>query len=326
MPVSQIIVAPDKFKGTFSGVQVAEAIAAGIRDAGRNARELPVADGGEGTARALVAALGGEVRAAACHDPLGRPVEGEFALLADGGTAIVDAAAASGLALLDPDERDPWRASTAGTGELILAAAAAGAGTVVVGAGGTATVDGGAGAVDVLRGAERLPRLVVACDVRTPWEAAAAVFGPQKGADAGMVGTLERRLDELAAAAPRDPRGVEMTGCGGGLSGGLWAHFGADLVPGADYVLDAIGFDAAAAESGAVVTGEGTIDAQTLEGKAVSVVAARARSLGVPCDAVVGVDRLTERDREALGLRRVVEARTLGELRAAGERLAAAGR
>jgi glycerate 2-kinase len=316
-----ILVAPDKFKGTFSAGEVAEALALGVRDAGREARLLPVADGGDGTARIVAAALGGELRTAPCHDPLGREIEAEYALLADG-TAVLDAAAASGLALLSEDERDPWRASTAGTGELVVAAAGAGAGTVVVGAGGTAAVDGGIGAVAVLRGESDLPRLVVACDVRTAWERAAAVYGPQKGADAELVARLAYRLDEIAEAAPRNPRGVPMTGCGGGLSGGLWAHLGAELRLGAEYVLDAIGFDAAAADATAVITGEGRLDAQTLEGKAVSVVAARARALGVPCDAVVAVDRLGEADRERLGLRRVVEARTLAEIRAAGQRLA----
>jgi glycerate kinase len=319
-----ILVAPDKFKGTFSALEVADALAAGIRAAGREPRLLPVADGGEGTARAIVAALGGELRKAPAHDPLGRPIDAEFALLAGGETAVVDAAAASGLALLTDDERDPWRASTAGTGELILAAAEAGAATVVLGAGGSATVDGGVGAVDVLSAAESLPRIVVACDVRTAWEQAPAVYGPQKGADTETVERLAHRLDRIAAAAPRDPRGVEMTGCAGGLAGGLWANFDAELVPGGDYVLDAIGFDAAARAATAVVTGEGRIDAQTLEGKAVSVVAARARALGVPCDAVVAVDRLREPERERLGLRRVLEARTLDRVRAAGERLAAA--
>ncbi len=194
---------------------------------------------------------------------------------------------------------------------------------MIVGAGGSATVDGGAGAIEVLRGAGRLPRLVVACDVRTPWERAAELYGPQKGADAETVERLARRLDELAATLPRDPRGVPMGGCAGGLAGGLWAHFDAELVAGAEYVLDAIGFDGAAAEASAIVTGEGRLDAQTLEGKAVAAVAARAGALGVPCDAVVAIDALAEEERERLGLRRVVEARTPDELRAAGAALAA---
>jgi glycerate kinase len=321
-----VLVAPDKFKGTFAADEVAAAVAAGIRAAGAEAVELPVADGGEGTARALASARGAARRrglgSRAAHDPLGREIDAEFALLDDGAAAAVDVAAASGLALLDPGELDPWRASTAGTGELILAAAEAGAETVILAAGGSATVDGGAGAVEVLRAAGRVPRLVIACDVTTPWERAAEVYGPQKGADAATVERLAHRLDELADAAPRDPRGVPMTGAAGGLSGALWAHFGAGLVPGADYVLDAVGFDAAAVGASSVVTGEGSLDAQTLEGKAVAAVAARARGLGIPCDAVVGTAALDAGGRKRLGLRRVVEAGTIADLRAAGARLA----
>ena len=243
-------------------------------------------------------------------------------MLDAGGRAICDMAAASGLALLAADELDPWQASSAGTGELIVAAAEAGAQTVVVAAGGSATVDGGAGAVEVLRAAERVPRLLVACDVRTPWERAAELYGPQKGADPESVERLAARLDELAAEAPRDPRGVAMSGAAGGLSGGLWAHFDAELLAGAEYVLDAVGFDAAAAGASAIVTGEGRLDEQTAEGKAVAAVAARAGALGVPCDAVVAIDALGEAGAAELGLRRVLEARTLAEARGAGRLLA----
>ena len=318
---ASILVAPDKFKGTFGADEVAAALAEGIRAAGGEARELPVADGGEGTMRALASALGGEIRTTFCHDPLGREVTAHFALLADGETAVVDVAAASGLALLRDDELDPWAASSAGTGQLIRTAAKAGAGTVVVGAGGSATVDGGAGAIDVIVGGASVPRLVVACDVATPWERAAEVFGPQKGADPAMVTRLAARLDELAEAAPRDPRGILMTGAAGGLAGGLWAHLGAELVPGADYVLDAIGFDEALAGAESVVTGEGRLDAQTLEGKAVAAVAARAGAAGIPCDAVTGQNHLTDTEQAALGLRTILEATNRNELVTAGTKL-----
>lgn len=323
-PERPILVAPDAFKGTFTAPEVAEALAAGIRVAGREARLLPIADGGEGTARVLATAIGGELREAPCTDPLGRQIGAEYALMPDAETAIIDVAAASGLTRLRPEEYDPWAASTAGTGELIAGAAQAGARTVVVGAGGSATVDGGLGAIRALNASGQVPRLLVACDVRTSWEHAAAVYGPQKGADPEVVERLGRRLDRLASRAPRDPRGVPMTGCAGGLSGGLWAFFDATLVPGADYVLDAVGFDRALAASASVITGEGRIDAQTLEGKAVGAVSARAGRAGIPCDAVVGVDRLSARERERLGLGWVLEARTLAELRAAGARLARA--
>jgi glycerate kinase len=313
-----ILVAPDKFKGTYSAPEVAAAIAAGIAEAGEEAEVLPIADGGEGTAAVVAGATGGEWRRAAVTGPLGGEVEAHFALLDGERSAVLDMASASGLALLAADERDPWRASTAGTGELILAAAESGAEEVIVAAGGSATVDGGAGAVAVLRVAKRIPRLIVACDVATPWERAAEVYGPQKGADAAMVARLAERLDELAAAAPRDPRGLAMGGAAGGLSGGLWANFGAGLVAGAEFVLDAVGFDGRLEGSEAVITGEGRLDEQTLEGKAVAAVAARARAAGVPCDAVVGVDALGPEGRKRLGLRRVAEARTLAAARAAG--------
>jgi glycerate kinase len=317
-----VLVAPDSFKGTLTAAQVAAAIAAGLRDGGREAVESPVADGGEGTLEALLAALGGELGEATVSDPLGRPVEAEYALLADGRTAVVEMARASGLGLVAEEERDAFAASTAGTGELIAAAVAAGADTVVVGVGGSATTDGGAGAVRVLGAAGLCPDLVVACDVRTPWEWAARVFGPQKGADATTVERLERRLDRLARAAPRDPRGVPMTGAAGGLAGGLWAHLGARLVPGAPYVLDTIGFDALMRSSRLVVTGEGRLDEQTLAGKAVGEVATRCRQAGVACHAVVGADDLDEFRERLVDLSSVTEAGTVRALRVAGRRLA----
>jgi len=321
MSRAPVLVAPDKFKGTFDAATVAAAVAAGVRAAGREAVELPVADGGDGTARTLLRARGGTWREVDARDPLGRPVRAGYALLDDGRTSVVDAAEASGLARLAPGERDPLRASSSGTGELIAAAAAAGAEEVVVAAGGTATVDGGEGALEVLRRLDRLPRIVVACDVTSTWEEAAPVYGPQKGADAEAVAALEKRLERLAESAPRDPRGVPSSGAAGGLAGGLWAHLGAELVPGAPLVLDAIGFDAALRTAGSVITGEGRLDAQTLAGKAVAEVARRAAAAGVPCDAVVGEDALPEAARRALGLRAVIEAGDAEALRAAGTRL-----
>jgi glycerate kinase len=165
------------------------------------------------------------------------------------------------------------------------------------------------------------PELQVVCDVRTPWEDAPRVFGPQKGADDAMVTRLEGRLDELAATAPRDPRGVPMTGCAGGLSGGLYAFRGASLVPGAAYVLDAIGFDERLTEAAFAVTGEGCLDAQTLAGKAVGELAARCRAAGVPCHAIVGRNDLDAAGAQELGLASVREAGTVEALRAAGREL-----
>lgn len=255
---------------------------------------------------------------APASDALGRPLTARFALLADG-TAAVDAAEAIGVRHLDPDELDPLAATSRGAGELVAAALAAG-GTVIVGAGGTATVDGGAGALEALPPSGR-GRLRVACDVRTPWEEAARLFGPQKGADAAAVAALEERLDAFARSLPRDPRGVPSTGCGGGLSGGLWAALDGELVSGAALVLDAAGFDRRLAGADLVVTGEGRLDEQTTAGKLVAVVAARARTAGVRCAAVVGRDALGE-PAAALGLAAVLEAGDAGALAAAGRRLA----
>jgi glycerate kinase len=314
-----VLVAPDSFKGTFSAAQVAAAVARGLRAGGREAVELPIADGGEGT----MDALGGEVRTAMASDPLGRPVEARFALLDDGRTAVVETAEASGLRLVVESERDAWAASTRGTGELIVAAVEAGARSVAVAVGGSATTDGGAGALAALDEAGVDVPITVICDVRTAWEHAPRVFGPQKGAtDARTVRRLETRLDELAARAPRDPRGVPMTGCAGGLSGGLWAFRGARLVPGAAYVLDAVGFDGAMRAARFVVTGEGTLDAQTLEGKACAEVATRARQGGVACHAVVGRNALDAFRARVLDFGLVIEASTEAELEAAGRMLA----
>jgi glycerate kinase len=318
-----VLVAPDSFKGTFAAPDVAAAIARGLRAAGREAVELPVADGGEGTMDALITALGGERRTRTVSDPLGRPVEAAFALLPDGRTAIVETAQASGLWRVAEGERDAWEASTRGTGELIAAAAEAGAETVIVTVGGSATTDGGAGALEAIEEAGVSPALEVLCDVRTPFERAPSVFAPQKGADPEMVARLERRQEELAKAAPRDPRGKPMTGAAGGLSGGLWAHRGARLRAGAPYVLDAIAFDERMRAAAYVVTGEGRLDEQTLEGKIVGEVATRCRQAGVACHAVVGKDDLEPFKARILDLASVTEATTEAELEAAGRELAA---
>jgi glycerate kinase len=324
VPERPVLVAPDSFKGTFRSSEVAGAIGRGLERAGLMPPDLcPVADGGEGTMDALLPGLGGEVVAADAHDPLGRDVRACFALVEDGGTAIVETATASGLGLMAEAERDAWAASTYGTGELIAAAAQAGAQVIVVAVGGSATTDGGEGALRAIDEAGGLggARLVVLCDVRTPFEDAPKVFGPQKGADPATVERLERRLDELAGRWPRDPRGVPMTGCAGGLSGGLWAVHRAVLEPGAPWVLDALGFDARMRASRAVVTGEGKLDEQTLQGKLVGEIGTRARQAGVPLHAIVGTDVLDPFGKRMIDLMRVIEATSLEEMEAAGEAL-----
>ena len=319
-----VLVAPDSFKGTFSAPQVAGAIGRGLERGGLMPPDLcPVADGGEGTLDALLPQLGGELIAARVQDPLGRPVNAGFGLVEDGGTALVEMASASGLGLVAEDDRDAWAASTYGTGELIAAAVGAGAQVVLVAVGGSATTDGGAGALEAIEagGGLRGAKLVVLCDVRTAFEDAPRVFGPQKGADPDMVERLRERLDELAQRLPRDPRGVPMTGGAGGLSGGLWAAHGAVLEPGAPWVLDALDFDARMRASRAVVTGEGKLDEQTLEGKLVGEIGTRARQAGVPLHAIVGTDALDAFSKRMIDLQVVIAATTLEEIEAAGEDL-----
>jgi glycerate 2-kinase len=326
MPVPErpVLVAPDSFKGTFSAPRVAAAIGRGLERAGLMPPDLcPVADGGEGTLDALLPQLGGELVAVEVQDPLGREIRAGFGLVEDGGTAIVEMASASGLGLVAEDERDAWAASTYGTGQLIAAAAEAGAQVILVAVGGSATTDGGAGALEAIadHGGLRGAQIVVLTDVRTVFEDAPKVFGPQKGADPDMVERLRERLERLAATLPRDPRGVPMTGAAGGLSGGLWAAHGAVLEPGAPFVLDALDFDDRMRASRAVVTGEGKLDEQTLEGKLVGEIGTRARQAGVPLHAIVGTDALDPFGKRIIDLQRTLEATTLEELEAAGETL-----
>jgi glycerate kinase len=326
--MTSLLVAPDSFKGTFSALEVAHAVAHGARRAGVAVDACPVADGGEGTMDVLLAALGGRVLEMGVRDPLGRPVRAAFALLGDGSRALVEMARASGLGLVGADERDAWRATTRGTGQLLHAAAAAGAREIMVAVGGSATTDGGRGALEAVRelGGLRGARVVVLCDVQTPWERCAEIYGPQKGADPETVVRLAARLDAFAAELPRDPRGVPMTGAAGGLSGGLWAGLGAALEPGAPYVLDVLGFDRRLRAADAVVAGEGRLDAQSLMGKILGEIAARAHAADVPLYAIVGQSTLDARAVAGLDLLSVTEAGTLTGLEAAGEAVARAAR
>jgi glycerate kinase len=237
--------------------------------------------------------------------------------------AAIDVAAASGLGLLAERERDATAASSEGTGRLILAALASGARTIYIGAGGSATTDGGAGALDAVRAGGGLDgaELIVLCDVRTPYEDAARVFAPQKGATPREVTNLTKRLGASARRLPRDPRGRPMTGAAGGLAGGLWAELDAELVPGARCVLDAVDFDARMRAARVVVTGEGRLDQQSLAGKLVSEVATRARQSGVPCQAIVGSRALDAFGARVLDLEAVWEASSEAELERAGTEL-----
>jgi glycerate kinase len=322
--MASVLVAPDSFKGTFSAVEVAEAIGRGLRSAGVDADLCPVADGGEGTQETLLASIGGEeVAVEGVRGPLGTPITAPFALVDGGRRALVEMAMASGLALVAEDERDPWAATTYGTGQLIHAAAMTGPEEIMVAVGGSATVDGGRGALDALDalGGIGTTRVVVLCDVQTPWERCAEIYGPQKGADPAMVKRLAARLDAYAAELPRDPRGVAMTGAAGGLSGGLWAGLGAALEPGAPYVLDAVRFDERLRGSAGVIAGEGRIDEQSVMGKIVGEIGDRALAAGVPLFAIVGRNSVPPEAAERIALRAVHEATTLAEIEATAERL-----
>jgi glycerate kinase len=321
----RVLVAPDKFKGTFRATEVAAAIGRGLEAAGCGPPDLcPVADGGDGTVEVLLTALGGETAGADVTDALGRPLRAGFALLEDGSLGAVEVAEASGLARIAPEDRDAEEASSYGTGQLVAAAVDAGAQVVLVAAGGSATTDGGAGAITAIEdaGGLRGARLIVLCDVRTPFERAAEVFAPQKGADPDAVARLGERLDAFAGQLPRDPRGVAMSGAAGGLAGGLWAAFGAVLEPGASFVLGELGFDSRLRAARAVIVGEGRMDAQTLEGKIAGEIATRARQAGVPCFAIVGRNELDRFGARILDLQRVAEAPTLDDVAQAAAALA----
>jgi glycerate kinase len=286
-----------------------------VREAGAEAVELPVADGGEGTADVLATAIGGEWREARVSDPLGRPLTARWLLLEDG-RAVVEAAAAIGLPLLAPAERDPLRATSRGLGELVAAALETRPALLVVALGGTATVDGGAGLLEVVDG---LPVPTVAlCDVRTRLADAARLFGPQKGASAGDVLVLERRLATMEELAPFAD--VAGSGAAGGLGAAL-ASLGAELVPGAPAVLDLLRFDERLASSDLVVTGEGRVDATTAEGKAPGEVARRALAAGVRCVVFGGQVELELPGVEVVELSRD-PARAEEDLVALGHRLA----
>lgn len=305
------LLCPASLKGVLSARGAAAALARGARARGVEAVEFPIADGGEGTCESLQVALGGEWHEAIVSDPRGRPLSAQWLLMPDG-RAVVEAAAAIGLPLLAEAEHDPLGASSRGLGELVLAAVRESPRSLLIGLGGSATVDGGAGLREVLR---ELPvPTTVLCDVRTTLADAARLFGPQKGASEADVAVLERRLaamDELSPYA-----GLPGAGAAGGLGAAL-AALGASLVAGAPEVLDLLDFDERLRDCELVVTGEGQVDATTVEGKAPGIVAMRCAAAGVRCvvfggrviQGVAGVETVSlsgdpanaEADLEALG-------------------------
>lgn len=359
----KIVLAFDKFKGSLDAARACELVRE-ILPATHDAISKPMADGGDGTAAVMHSALGGEWRTVHVTGPLpGSIVAARYLWLPAARTAIIEMAAASGLALLRPEQRDPLRTTTFGTGELIRDAIALGAENIQLTIGGSATVEGGVGAAQALgwqfldangqpvglgggvlqRIARILPARVpvsmsVLCDVDNPLcgeQGAAYVFGPQKGATPAMVECLDAGLSYLADRV-RDQVGVEMRnlsggGAAGGLAAGAVAFFGARLVPGVEAVMETIGLESALRGADWVVTGEGRFDEQSLRGKVVAGVAQAARRNGVKVAVLAGSVELEERRWRAAGVSTALALRTPGITLAeamawAPELLQAAGR
>ena len=324
--MEKILLVPDSFKGTLSSRQVCQVMAGQLRRFFPQAqvKSIPVADGGEGSVEAFLAAAGGERRTRTVTGPFGEPVEAFYGILGDGRTAVIEMAACAGLPLAE-GRLNPERATTYGVGELLLAAKEAGCTKAILGLGGSCTNDGGAGAaaalgakftradgtafvptggtlgeiaaLDVSPVAQALQgmELTAMCDIDNPLygeAGAAAVFAPQKGADAAMVARLDAGLRHLgqvsARCLGRDFSHLPGAGAAGGLGFGMAAFCGAQLRMGIDAVLDAVGFDSLLPGTDMVFTGEGKIDSQSARGKVVSGVAVRCRKAGVPVVAVVG--------------------------------------
>ena len=322
----RIVIASDSFKGSMSSEHVAEIVAAEARRAWHDCEVacVPMADGGEGTVAAVVAAVGGELRMTRVVGPLGEAVDAVWGLLPSG-EAVIEMAAASGLPLLSPEERNPLLTSTYGTGELVRAALDAGVCGITLAIGGSATNDGGLGCLRALgvralddQGSElagvgadlgcvaaldfsgldsRLARvpLTVMCDVDNPLtgpDGATYTYGPQKGATAEMLEQLEAGMCSYAQVlATVAVSGFSSEAPGMGAAGGLgaaMAALGATLVPGVERVLDLVGFDRLLDGADLCITGEGHADAQSVHGKVISGVARRCQRAGVPCVAFVG--------------------------------------
>lgn len=323
----KIVIASDSFKGSLTSMQVASSVELGIRDVMPecNVIKVDIADGGEGTMEAILRSSGGRIIRILVSGPLGEPVEASYAILDDGLTAVIEMAAASGLTLIPPSERNPMLTSTYGTGELIADALDRGCRRFLVGIGGSATNDAGMGMLTALgfrfldsRGQQLPPvggslgkvayvdragmhagladaEFLVACDVDAPFHGprgAAFVFAPQKGAGPDMVRDLDRGLENMAEVILRltgkDIAELPGAGAAGGLGGGFVAFLNARLERGVEMLLDAVGFDSLIEGASLVITGEGRIDSQTLAGKTPFGVMMRARRKGIPVIAIGG--------------------------------------
>lgn len=324
----RIVVAPNAFKGSLSAIEAADAMAQGVAAAlpGAVVDRVPIADGGDGTVEALVAAAGGERRTVRVRGPLGDPVDAEYGVLEEGAVAVVEMAKAAGLALIPPERRDPRITTTYGVGELMQHAYDRGARRFIIGIGGSATNDGGAGMAQALgyhllddagielkpggaalrrlarihvggvHGDWRAARVEVASDVTNPLtgpQGASAVYGPQKGANPEMVAELDSALKRLAEVIRRDLEvDVEQlpgAGAAGGLGAGLRAFANGELRPGAEMVMEALHMDDRLQGAGLVLTGEGRLDVQTARfGKGPAALARHCRNLGIPIVAIGG--------------------------------------
>ena len=331
LPKMKILIAPDKFKGALSAREVAGSIAAGLRDVLPDAKIdiAPMADGGEGTAEVISQALGASWVKCKAHDPLGREIEARYGWVENRELAVMEMSEAAGMRRLRPNEYNVDLASTFGVGEMILDAAKRGAQQIIIGLGGSATNDGGSGMARALgfqfeqeeeqertrvsdlitlRRIEKptdlkLPGIVAAVDVRNPLlgeNGATRVFGPQKGATPDQIKILGRALAKLADVIAEqfgfDYRDKPGAGAAGGLGFGLMSFCGATIRPGFDVVAESIDLEAKMKDVDLVITGEGSLDRQTLEGKTPAGVARLARKLGKRVFAMVG--RATE-DRQA---------------------------
>jgi len=322
----KILIAPDKFKGTLNARQVAENIAKGLGDVLPDAQIeiIPMADGGEGTAEAICDARGCSWLECKAHDPLGREINARYGWIDQEKLAVIEMSEAAGMRRLSGSERDPIRATTLGVGEMLLDATKRGANEIIIGLGGSATNDGGFGMARALRfrfwgtgdkeikgvvdlallerivrpkGREELkrPRIIAAVDVKNPLlgeNGATRVFGPQKGASKRDLDNLERALTTLADVVATefgfDYREEAGTGAAGGLGFGLLSFCDATIRAGFEVVAEAVGLEAKMKNTDLVITGEGSLDRQTLEGKTPSGVARLARKLGKPVFAIVG--------------------------------------